>query len=426
MEEAPDVFLVANTLTGALIRLNRHTLDEVVRIFNSKIIKPGVWNPDLFSLLCDNGFIIVHSVDELALLKERHWTARNGVKALGLAVGVTQQCNFACTYCYQNHLPIDLSDDAQQGICEYVTRELPGREVLKVAWWGGEPLLRLDIIHRLSDKLRDLCSNFGCEYTASITTNGYLLSEDAAKLLVHLGVCDIQVTLDGPQEIHDRRRYLKGGRGSFDRILNNLSASAYLFDRVIVRVNIDRHNAESIEDLLTILEPLKQWIVIAFRAATSPETPERSDLRYLSAPDYWKLEDKFYAIASQKGFRSLFGYSMPGTSFCAGYQRSTILIDANGDVHRCPICTGRSRDRMGVLNKNGTISDIGGLQSEWDNWSPFEDAECRECIALPLCMGGCLWYLKTPKEGSLRCFAKRNIVERMKHDAKLADLSAIL
>lgn len=423
-DNSSEYFLAANILTGAIIRLNNCAKDEVARIFDSKYIQLEDLNPELYSLLLYNGFIIKDSINELDILKERHWIARNGNKALGIAVGITQQCNFACTYCYQNHLPVDLSDDMQRAIVAYVSRKLTGRDVLEIVWFGGEPLMRLDIIEKLSNKLITLCEDYGCEYTAVMTTNGYLLSADTARQLIHLGVQDIQITLDGPQEIHDLRRCLRNGKGSFNVIFNNIITNADLFDRIIVRINIDKQNADSIEKLLTIMEPLKQQIMIAFRPTTSPETPDRSDIRCLPASDYWILEDKLSIIASQRGFKLAFGYPITGTSFCAGYQRNAITIDAYGDVHRCPVCVGRRHDRMGILNNNGVISSIGGLQLEWDNWTPFEDSDCIECIALPLCMGGCLWYIGKPKINSLRCFAKYRLVERMKLDANLTDLYA--
>lgn len=417
-EVNPDSFLVANTLTNGIIRLN-HLAREIL---DNKIIQPKLYPPWLFSLLLDNGFIIADSVNELTLLEERHFEARKGKMALGLTVGVTQNCNFACTYCYQQHQPLDLPYDVQQGIINYVKRKLPGREVFMVAWWGGEPLLRLDIIQKLSSELRNLCDNYGCEYSAAITTNGYLLSEDTAKNLVDLGVCDVQVTIDGPPKIHNQRRCLNGGGGSFDRIFENLLTNAHLFERVFVRINIDKYNADSIENLLDILTPLKQWITIAFRAVTSSETPNCSAPGCLSGPDYWTVEDKLSIMASQKGFRLNFGFSIPGTSFCTAYQTNSIMVDAYGDVHRCPVCIGRRQDRMGILNEDGTISDLGGIQLKWDNWNPFEDSECRDCFALPVCMGGCLWYLGMPKDGAIRCFVKHNLIDRMKSDDLLTSL----
>lgn len=49
-------------------------------------------------------------------------------------------------------------------------------------------------------------------YSASIVTNGYLLTEKVAKQLKKLNIENVQITLDGPAYIHNKRRYLKASK----------------------------------------------------------------------------------------------------------------------------------------------------------------------------------------------------------------------
>lgn len=90
-------------------------------------------------------------------------------------------------------------------------------------------------------------------YTAHVATNGYLLDEACADRLVACNLKRAQVTLDGPPEIHNRRRPLADGRGSFERILANLKSVAGKFT-LNLRINVDEDNRHTILDLMDLLE----------------------------------------------------------------------------------------------------------------------------------------------------------------------------
>ena len=64
-------------------------------------------------------------------------------------------------------------------------------------WYGGEPLLAISPIERLTKKFKKICKRFNIEYSASIITNGYLLTEDVCNKLLDLDITDAQITLDG-------------------------------------------------------------------------------------------------------------------------------------------------------------------------------------------------------------------------------------
>ncbi len=68
-----------------------------------------------------------------------------------------------------------------------------------------------------------ICERFGITYSASITTNGFLLtSSKFEKLVREYDVTNFQITIDGDGESHDSQRVLKNQKGSYARILDNL------------------------------------------------------------------------------------------------------------------------------------------------------------------------------------------------------------
>ena len=70
----------------------------------------------------------------------------------------------------------------------------------------------------MSKKFIEICDKYGVRYQANIITNGYLLNKEIVKELEDIHVKHIQVTIDGPKDIHDKRRFLKGKQGTFDKI----------------------------------------------------------------------------------------------------------------------------------------------------------------------------------------------------------------
>lgn len=117
-----------------------------------------------YKVIVDNDF------DEISLLKASESIARYSPNTLGLVIAPTLGCNFRCSYCYESNKQTTLMDsNVQDAIVNYV-RERKQFKNLDVTWYGGEPLLCMNIIEKLSSDFINLNLN----YSAGIITNGYL------------------------------------------------------------------------------------------------------------------------------------------------------------------------------------------------------------------------------------------------------------
>lgn len=72
-------------------------------------------------------------------------------------------------------------------------------------------------------------------------TNAYLLTKVVAKWLHEVGIDSIQVTLDGPEAIHDSRRHLTNGGSTFAMIIDNLLACEGINQDIVICVNVDKY-----------------------------------------------------------------------------------------------------------------------------------------------------------------------------------------
>ena len=148
-------------------------------------------------------------------------------KILELTILPTERCNFRCVYCYENYQKGRMSQEMVNAIKNLIYKRCKeGKEIkLGISWFGGEPLLTKDIVYEVSGYATALSHEYpNFHYEGGMTTNGYLLDIDTLSKLTEFGVKRYQISLDGPQEIHDKSRIRANGKGTFARIWSNLLA----------------------------------------------------------------------------------------------------------------------------------------------------------------------------------------------------------
>src|SRR5712692_3616528 len=143
-----------------------------------------------------------------------------------LSLAIAQKCNLGCTYCYAQQGEFGgaaknmSSDTADEAVDLLLAGDAPGAR-LNLAFLGGEPLINRSVLQSTTRRAATLAERRGVTLTFSITTNGTLLSEADADFFEAFGFA-VTVSLDGPQDVHDRLRMYKSGQGSFDRIMQNV------------------------------------------------------------------------------------------------------------------------------------------------------------------------------------------------------------
>jgi uncharacterized protein len=125
-------------------------------------------------------------------------------------------CNLDCHYCYylkKEHLypkgeSFRMSDSILE---EYIIQHIDASSgsVINFSWHGGEPtLLGLDYFRKIV-ALQRKHQPPNQRITNGMQTNGTLLDEDWCRFLAAEGFT-VGLSLDGPQEMHDRYRVTKG------------------------------------------------------------------------------------------------------------------------------------------------------------------------------------------------------------------------
>ena len=335
---------------------------------------------------------IIANFDERAALETMGRGACGIPHSISLTVCPTMGCNFDCPYCFEDHRRGKMSPEVQDDVVALTTRMLDAANAksVTVTWFGGEPLLAPDVIESLSERLAALAKERGGTYGASIITNGYLLTQDIADMLGRCSVNSAQVTIDGLGDTHNATRRLAGGGPTFERIVSNLRDNKLPF-KVSVRHNVHEGNRAEMDELEAFIKQIAE--------------ESGNDICYYPAPVSGSevADERGEQVgllcdtnASEVGIRQEAGRFRCGRGhFCGAHSLWSVGIDDKGNLQKCwesvdkPwISFGTAHD-WDPANPLVTASKPDNLTMYLNTACPVPDEECRECVWLPMCVGGC-------------------------------------
>ena len=316
-------------------------------------------------------------------------------------VVLTLDCNLACGYCFEEGVrgKKEMSGETADLLVDWVEREhlAKGRKA-SIDFYGGEPLLALDLIRSIATKLKESSEARGLSFEFHLVTNGTLLTRPVALELKGLGLKVAQVTLDGPREVHDRFRPFSSGKGSFDSIVRNVKE---VMD--IIRVQIGGNfTRESYREFPRLLDHLLDLGIAPEGLDTVQFNQVTGRVGDGAVPDFSSAcnctDEEWLAEAAvflrEELLRRGFHTPKPGPAGCMVELENNIVVSVEGEIYKCPPFVGREGFSVGDLKS--------GIRKESDVYGPdvWKSEECLDCAWLPLCFGGCR-FLKFLQDGRI-------------------------
>jgi len=398
-----DAWVVYNNLSGAMLALNH---DLYQSLFSGKLnnsLKPGHVKP-----LNNRGIIVQKEVDEINILKSRREIHIHDVTSIGLQILPTLYCNFSCHYCYEQ--PQDnytvMSKELMDKIIAHIKRTIrPTTRYFSVMWFGGEPLLAMDCIKYLSNCFLEICKMHSIEYNSAITTNGYMLNKYNSKILLDSNVTTYQITLDGPAYIHDQRRVLKNGGKTWKTIVNNLKNVTGNGLNVTVRMNIDKSNVHSVEELVEELD--KHGIKKQVRISLGVVSNHGKSCRGME--DTLLTTSDIDEIVKQRNLEDLLLKSKdrkvrrlkPDFIGCVATARNSVIVGPEGELYKCPKVVGLQEETCGSLFQ---YDDRHKNFRKWESCDNLNLEACRRCSMVPVCDGfGCSYDFTIQNKNIFEC-----------------------
>ena len=307
---------------------------------------------------------------------------------------LTLECNLACPYCFEEPFRGNLvmtKATADLLVAGLIEQMVAGLDVL-VDFYGGEALIRLDLLLDIARRLQEAATQHGVSFTFNLFSNGVLLTRPNVEKLLPLGLQAVRTTLDGPPDIHNQQRPFVSGKDSFDLILANLAA---VHDILPLKIggNYTRNNYTRFPEMLDHLleagiDPAKLRDVSFSPVMPKADGSGLGDHATTCActAEPWAIEAHLFL--RQEIIRRGFPTEKIGPGACMIEFEKDWVVNYNGDIYKCPVFMGDESMRIGSLT-NG-VGDY-HASHRLDIW---KNDECLDCAYLPICFGGCRFFRK--------------------------------
>jgi uncharacterized protein len=336
-----------------------------------------------------------------------------------LTLHLTTGCNMSCEYCYSP--PGKKNDmDYKTGIdsIDYISKHFPINT--GIIFFGGEPLLKKDLIVKLVRYAKKKEAEKGCIFHYKVTTNGVLLDEEFIKFSNSVGL-QISISLDGVKKAHDHYRKLQNGMPTWDLLQDKIEMLLKYQPYSKVLLTVSPQTVEYYSDSVEYLIDKGFRYVVAsidYSGAWTDKALKELGKQYkLIAKIYEKKtinEEKFYFSPFDMKLASYIKKDDASIHQCHLGKRQ-IAISFDGNIYPCVQFV-----QDGLSNKDYIIGDIykginSAKQEELYTLSKVEEPECASCDYNDRCNNKCSclnWQLtKTVNKISpIICETERQII----------------
>ncbi|MCP4134749.1 MAG: radical SAM protein [bacterium] len=329
---------------------------------------------------------------------------------MNIVLSLTDFCNLRCDYCYyrHNHAQKDSTKEIIAAAIDFF-RELSqkrGQDYLNITFFGGEPLLKPDLIHYAIDycesyTLQDEYQNFNFNF--AINTNGTLFTKELLDYFDEKSV-SIFLSLDGPEQAHDAARKCANREGSFGLIAPWLERLA--------KMNASLQKAILPETVESIANSVKFFLAEGFTSIvltpdySAPWTMEKFELLEKEYRKLAKLYRKqwnrgnyiYINLLEDKIKLHVTGESIRETSCNIG--KENFAVSAQGDIFPCVRFVNNDKENpclMGHVKEGFYEKPLRQIEE----YHTKEKPQCSDCTIRERCMGNCCGCVAWSTTGAL-------------------------
>jgi len=407
----PGYEIWLNALTGAVDWLSR---EEVGLIERTYCRQEAPDEEPLLTQLVARGYLYHDEAAEKRAFDELvddHAEA-GGVRITNQIVCPTYSCNLRCVYCFERlphgdlpRKPMDrTSTSAALAAFSHIRETEPERNY-SIGLFGGEPLMpnTRSVVSRI---LADAESN---SLPVMIVTNGFDVSGFVPLMEQYVSsIMAVQITIDGPEDVHDERRPTAGGRGSFKSVAAAVDSLLEKQIKVVLRTNVDSSNVGRLPELARFakargwagnpafscsLAPVKDHLHSGMIPNVTPEAELLSALLdvYDRDPDTEDLFgfEGFQMLSAIGGLVKQDQPSAPRVYHCEANYGGFWVAGPDGFIYACPesigqpqLAIGRYLPELEIWTEN---------REKWAGRNIRTIKACADCQIGPLCGGGCTY-----------------------------------
>lgn len=377
------------------------SLDGKNYVFNTKNrgliqIKSNILDSLNLPYLIKNKFIIQDYESEVSnIIKETNNILKTPPKDLHITIQLTEECNYQCIYCYQEHNKHRvLTFSSALKLVKIINNILKKKhfEKLCIHYFGGEPLLNKEILKFLDKHFKNISSLSKISCTSYLTTNASLLDVDIVK---SINFETIKITLEGLEENHNQLR--KSDLFRFSDLIKNIKNIIDFVNIICIRINLCKQNKDDLESLI-------DYIMIEFK---DNKSKFKFDINQMIK---YSLEDKFDMLNYEEYSNYVYKSRLKLNSY------GVKLFFPKRIASNCSFLYNRAFSISPELNLTMCSGNTSVFHEEFNekhlnfNFDLKLDKKCFSCKVLPICLGGC----PLKKElGYNNCIPEKLILEKL-------------
>jgi uncharacterized protein len=431
-----------HSVTGAIDKISRALAIHLVaaqhssKPLNLKVVTSG----KVLTQLVNRGYLteldpIIEQTKYEFFVQQLHLERQKNLGSYVMLV-LTYDCNLRCPYCFQNALRDSdsqaLSSMTRDLVDIYFNRTLPNflgslMSTLHVTLYGGEPFLPQTeaAVRKILEysKLR--------KFEISAITNATTIHQNLDYFGPGVGtVSSVQVTLDGPPDLHNKSRIPVNGAPTFLTILENIKLLIERQVKVSIRINTSNVVASKLKELeqLLIAHEItgKKNVSIYTRSIhgihthahdTNSITPygewhlvrdmQRQNITALRSPldrarsDITSLANNPNNMMSRR------------TNFCMQNRQYSVVLDHVGNAFGCYEEAGYRDRAIGVVSSGGCL-EVNERHTKNLSRTVVSHAPCKSCPIGLACGGGCAVAAES-ESGSIfasHCDSRKQLVAK--------------
>lgn len=249
----PMYYVVEQPVDGGLLLY--HTMTKALLLLTTKEAEVYKAHPEEMPELIGLWFLVPQSHDDRLLSRQIRDVAKmiakpkKGINTYTILT--TTDCNARCFYCFEMGRPrTPMSKETAQRTANYIIRHCNGEKV-SITWYGGDPLYNKGVITQICHLLTEA----GVDFKSKMISNGYLFDDDTVYEACNLWrLKRVQITLDGTEQVYNHyKAFIYKNVNAYRRVIDNIHRLQEAGIHVLIRLNIDMHNAD---DLLNLAEEL--------------------------------------------------------------------------------------------------------------------------------------------------------------------------
>lgn len=416
-------FLIVNPLYGSADLISPEEKEILLSCKETNPFLLATQQNETLVHLREKGYVVDEAAEKKAFrLAYLDFLDRRDQDEIQLFFVPNYSCNFACSYCYQEGYESEkqeLSTDVIDAFFDYIRNTFAGKRTY-ITVFGGEPLLPGNKQRTFITYLLNKASE--AQLDVAFVTNGYTLSTYVSLFKQHR-IREVQVTLDGTEEIHNSRRYLKGKNPTFETIVQGIDACLDAQIQINLRMVIDKDNLGNLPEMARYAIQ-KKWTESPYfktqlgrnyelhHCNSSPERLFSRAALYAALYDLMKTHPhiaEFHkpAFSMAKHLSETGELPLPLFDACPACKTEW-AFDYTGTIYSCTATVGKQGEALGRFYPTAYLNEA--AVNDWQERDVTSIEACKSCHLALACGGGCGSVAKN-KNGSIQSPDCRPITE---------------